>query len=455
MVTNSAEDMARRPSMKAGRVTEALIAQIKKAYADKSFDVALQLSEQVLAIDPDNFVALRCQARIFSQHGESDRAETNWRRIIDTAGDKTEAAIALARIAYGRGEWESMAHFADLAVAVPNEQPDALRLAVQARIRAKQGAQLPQLLSRLYRRDPERGMTFLRGMGTPDLVQAQAATLALLKDISGADRALQVFVRACRDAWKAGAVRATSKQEDETTASFLRAIWEYDPDGQAQVIERLLELSRSRTRYLRMAIKKGDRTEILQHAESLVQFNPTCFEAWFAIGRITASDEPERAAACFHACATLKPDDGHLKYLEGKALARSGRLAEAIEAFNEAEGRISDPSDPVFEATVAEVARLGPKAIRLAINQARGGQLTSARSLYAAAKSAGLSLAPDRQSLTAGDRAAFHSWVLISTAKKNMRSLLEASTSRFARVRRRLNRLRSRIVPRSSAAAPS
>ena len=78
MVTNSAEDMARRPSMKAGRVTEALIAQIKKAYADKSFDVALQLSEQVLAIDPDNFVALRCQARIFSQHGESDRAETNW-----------------------------------------------------------------------------------------------------------------------------------------------------------------------------------------------------------------------------------------------------------------------------------------------------------------------------------------------------------------------------------------
>ncbi len=455
MVTNSAEDTARRPSVKVGLAIEALIAQIKKAYSDKSFDTALRVSEQVLGIDPDNFVALRCEARIYSQRGETDRAEPNWRRIVDTAEDKSEAAIALARIAHGRGEWDSMAQFADLAVSGPSEHPDALRLAVQARIRGKNVAHLPQLLSRLYRRDPERGMAFLRGMGTPDLVQTQAATLALLKDTLGSDRALRPFVRACRDAWKTGAVRATSKQEDETTASFLRAIWEYDPDGRAQVIERLHDLSRSRTRYLRMAIKKGDRAEILQHAESLVQFNPTCFEALFAIARLTTGNEPEKAAACFHACATLKPDDGHLKYLEGMALAGCGRLAEAIEAYNEAADRIGDRSDPEFEATIAEVTKLGPMVIRLAINQAHAGQLASAKILYAAAKTAGLSPAPDRAKLTARDKFAFHSGVLLSTAKETMRSLLKASSSGFARVRRRLNRLRSRIVPRSSAAAPS
>lgn len=455
MVTNSAEERAHQPSRKANRGTEVLIAQIKKAYSDKAFDSALEMSGQVLGIDPDNFVALRCEARIFSQRGETERAEKIWRRIVDTADDKAEAAIALARIAHGRGEWDSMAQFADLAASGKNEHPDALRLAVQARIRAKQTADLPILLARLYRVDPERGMAFMRGMGASDMVQAQAATLALLKDVSNSDGALQAFVSDCRDAWAAGAIRAKARQEDETTASYLRAIWEYEPDCRSQVIEKLQKLSHDRVRYLRMAIKKGNSAEILQHAESLAQFNPTSFEALFAIARLTSADDANRAATCFHTCATLKPDDGYLKYLEGKALTRSGRIADAIEAFKEAADRIGDLSDPVLEAATSEIAALAPIAIKIAITQARSGQLVAARLHYAAARAADTRSAPGHVGVTARDQAAFHSGVLLSTTRQTMRSLLRASSSELTRVRRRLNRLRSRIVPRNADARPT
>jgi Tfp pilus assembly protein PilF len=418
-----------------------LTALAKAAYAEKDMDAVLDLSSRLLEADPENFVARRFIARIHSQRGDAGRAEPIWRELCATARDKLEPALNMARIAYARGDWSVMAEFADLAVRESGGRADALRLAITARTRAKRPERLSEMLVALHDAEPERFMTVLKTLGGPELAQAQAATLARLGAGERAGAALDALARECRKAGEVGALRAESRKDDEVRASYLRAIWTFDP-GARHAIDGLNALSRQRLKFLRMAIHKGEDAEALHHAEAVTQFNPASFEAWFAIARLSETHDPERSAECFRICAELKPADGDYRFRQGLVLVKSDRLAEAMLAFRAVREEAGEASDPLAIAAEAEIAALKRTVFRRAVDAARAGRLDDARTGYLAATGSAR-LGGGRYPAAA--RVVFWAWVCVARIEMVLRdagrgagAILKRARSRYVRVRRRL-----------------
>ncbi len=420
---------------------ERLSALAQSAYAEKKLDVVLDLSSRLLEADPENVVALKLRARVHGLRGENNLAEPIWRRLSATGPDKIEPALSLARIAYLRRDWDGMAEFADHAVRESGERADALRLAITARIKAKRADGLPELLLRLHTLEPERFKAVLKTLGGPDLAQAQACVLARLGARAKADPALTTLTRECRKSWEVGARRAASRKDDEVRASYLRAIWSFDPVSRC-AIDGLNALSRERLKFLRMAIKQGDDDVALQQAEAVAKFNPTSFEAWFAIARLSATNDSIRSAEGFRICAEMKPADIYYRYREGLALKAAGRPAQAVLVLRTVADGAEDASDPIAIAADAEIRELKPAVFNCAIEAARAGRLEDARTGYIAATG---SMSPGGGGFAPSAHAAF--WAFLSVAQfvgaleSGRSSAVQAwkrTKTRSARIRRRL-----------------
>ena len=161
-----------------------------------------------------------------------------------------------------------------------------------------------------------------------------------------------------------------------------------------------------------MAIKKGDEEVALQQAEAVAKFNPAAFEAWFAIARLSAANDPRRSAECFRICAEMKPADVYYRFQEGLALRKADRPAEAILAFKTVAEGAHDGSDPIAIAAHAEIAALKPAVFNRAIEAARVRQLEDARTCYRVATGF---LTPGGGGFPAAAHAAF--WAYMSAAQ--------------------------------------
>jgi tetratricopeptide (TPR) repeat protein len=425
-----------------------LSALAKEAYAEKDMDTALTLSSRILETEPENFVALRFLGRIHTQRGETGLAHPIWRRLLATGRDKVEAAVNLARIAYSRGDWREMAEFADLGVRADAGRTDALRLAITARVRAKQPEQLSEMLVRLHEAEPDRFFVVVKKLNSPELAQAQAAALVRVATGAAANGLLDAVTEDCRRSWETGAQRAASSKDDQIRAAYLRAIWTFDPRSR-QAIDGLNSLSRDRLRDLRMAINNGDDDAALQQAESVAEFNPASFEAWFAIARLSLPNNPTRAAACFSICAKLNPADVYYRYRQGLALVKSDRVAEAILAFSDVMNATSVGSDPIAVAAADQIAGLGRTALNRAVAAARSGRLEEAQMDYRAANASANSRGGGYPVAT---HAIFWAYMLLGRTKKLMRDIADDSNSSARRIKRRFARLKKLRITRSANA---
>jgi tetratricopeptide (TPR) repeat protein len=288
---------------------------------------------------------------------------------------------------------------------------------------------------------PDQFMALFKTLGTPELAQAQASVLVRLGARAPGDPALDTVVRECRTSWEVGARRAQSRKDDDARAAYLRAMWSLDPSSR-EAIDGLSGLSRQRLKFLRMAIKKGDEEVALQQAEAVAKFNPAAFEAWFAIARLSAANDPRRSAECFRICAEMKPADVYYRFQEGLALRKADRPAEAILAFKTVAEGAHDGSDPIAIAARAEIAALKPAVFNRAIEAARVRQLEDARTCYRVATGF---LTPGGGGFPAAAHAAF--WAYMSAAQIGiaLRSIgrgalttWKQTKTGFARIKRRL-----------------
>ena len=428
---------------------QTLSAMAQSAYAERKMDIVLDLTSRLLAAQPENAVALKLRARVHAQRGESDLAEPIWRRLCAAGSEKVEPALSVARIAYARGDWDTMATFADLAVRESGKRADAIRLAITARVKARRADGLPALLLRLHALEPERFTAVLKTLSGPELAQAQASVLARLCASAPVDPALDSLIRDCRKSWEIGAVRAEAKKDDEVQAAYLRAIWTFDP-GSREAIDRLNALSRERLKFLRMAIKHGADDVSLQQAEDAAKFNPTSFEAWFAIARLSAASNPRHSADCFRICAELNPGDAYYRLRQGLALTESDRPEEAIEALTTVVDVADDVADPIASAALATIAALSRTIFSRALEAVRVSRLHDARSLYdVATRSAHLG----GSRLPTGARAMFWAGMTAAQIRVAVRSIGCSATKVWKRTKTRIARLRRRILGQAASFA--
>jgi tetratricopeptide (TPR) repeat protein len=423
-----------------------LSALAHSAYAEKKIDVVLELSSRLLEADPENAVGLKLTARILTQRGDIDLAEPIWRRLFATGPDKIEPALSLARIGYARSDWDAMAEFADLAVRESGERADALRLAITARIKANRADELPEMLIRFHDAAPDQFIALLKTLSSPELAQAQASVLVRLGARAVRDPTFDSLARDCRKFWEVAAKRARSRKDDEVRASYLRAIWRFDPSS-GEVVDELNSLSRERLKFLRMAIKRGDGAVALQQAEAVAKFNPASFEAWFAIARLSATNDPQRSADCFRTCAEIKPADVYYRFQEGLALIKAERPTEAILAFRTAVKDADDPSDPIAIAAGAEIAGLRPAVFNHAVEAARVGRLEEAQTAYSAARGF---LNQSGGGFPTAAHALFWAFMLAAHIRTTLRSLSLGAVTAWKQTRSGSARLRRRFFTRAA-----
>ena len=258
---------------------------------------------------------------------------------------------------------------------------------------------------------------------------------------------LDSLTRECRKAWEVGAHRAASRKNDEVQACYLRALWSFDP-GSREAVDRLNALSRERLKFLRMAIKKGDDDAALQQAEVAAKFNPTSFEAWFAIARLSAIADPQRSAESFRMCADLKPSDAYYRYRYGLALMQSGRLEDAIEALRGVLEGVEDMTDPIANAALAEIAGLSRMIFERAMLAVRAGRVDEARTLYLAATGP-----VTGAGLPTGACAMFWAGLLAAQIRVALRSIGEGAKKIWKRTKTRSARLRRGFLAQRAASA--
>lgn len=366
---------------------EALLATARSAYADKRTLEVLSASEQVLELDPDNYAALRYAARSHTHAGDVDRAEVYWRRLCVIAADKIEPALNVARIAHGRSQWDVQAEFADIILREDPERADALRLAIQGRVYTKRFDELADLLPRLYPKDPERTLTFLRNLGGVDQLPVLAAAFRKIADDASGDTALTAFRQECLEAWRVGARRAAAKQDIHPWSRFLRAIHAIEPRD-AEAIEGLAVVSRDGLINMRKAIAKGDRDAAIYHARAATQINPALLEAWYMLGYLTREEAPGEAADSFDVCTRLAPDDPHYQLCFARAAEAADRLPAALRAYTRALTISPDELDPTHAEAAPAIAVLRPRVLERAAELADGGELGLAWEWYDAATAA-------------------------------------------------------------------
>jgi tetratricopeptide (TPR) repeat protein len=362
-----------------------LLGVAKQEFAEKRFADTLHTSDLILQLDPDNFLALRYAARIHTQNGDVDRAEPFWRRLCATARDKVEPALNVARFAQGRADWETQAEFADLALREDPERLDALRMAIQARVRSKRFDDLSELLPRLYLKEPERALEYLRMLGHSELAPVVAATFKrIAESATESDDALAAMREKCRSAWLVGARRATARREDTISGRYLRAVLAIDPDSR-EAIEGLEILSRESLINLRKATRKRDQAAAIYHAQIATEINPALVEAWFGLARLVENDDPDHAAEYLRTCAKLAPGDPYYRVRLGRLLRKADRLDGALTAFDQARTLLTEGSDPLSMEVIAAITALRPLVFERARQLSNEGRIREAWAHFEAA----------------------------------------------------------------------
>ena len=74
--------------------------------------------------------------------------------------------------------------------------------------------------------------------------------------------------------------------------------------------------------------------EAINASEQCLKVDPTCSFAWHIIGSSWGYlNQPDKAVEAFQNVVTLNPDDPVQYNVQGVALSRTGKFAEAIQAF--------------------------------------------------------------------------------------------------------------------------
>ncbi len=264
---------------------KSLLFLMRGQFSTGDIDGALMTARRVIDADSGNQEALRLAGGIYSQRQDWDRADRFWRQLCEIAPGEPEAALQVARIGGRRGEWATQAFYADVALRAAPSHAEALRLAIDGRLKLRRLDGLGELL--------------------PPLYQAERDLAALLFR----------------------AARRLSPNPRDATAGFQR-------------------LSRTAATTLFEALAAGDEAAVAPgHAQGVAEIDPATEEAWFSMGRLRLASDPARAAVCFAHAAEHNRDDPWRMLNLGRAMERAERYVEAMEAYGAVVRLIADPAN--------------------------------------------------------------------------------------------------------------
>ena len=312
-------------------------------YAAGDLAAALRSAAAVLARDGSNAEALRLRARVQVREKDWAGAEAAWNAVEDCFPDDPEAITQRMRIAGQRGDWEAQVGHADRILRREPADAEALRMAIDGRVRARRLDGLEQLLPALWTVEQVAGRRRLVALRGNDQPEIKAMTLRNLLAAVSPERDLPdpgetTIADLASDqaaAWLAAAMRLEAAHDDDRAAELLRAVRILRPED-PDALEGLDQLVDGPLRSMRGRIRGREETSIARAAERVVRLDPEIVEAWLALGRATLKSDPAAAARSLRKAVELSPDDPFARLYLGRALGLAERYAEAIPVYNAA-----------------------------------------------------------------------------------------------------------------------
>ena len=378
-----------------------LLFLMRGAFARGQSAAAVEHARAVLARDGDPAEALRVIGRVHLREKNWDAAEAAFAELAALAPDEPDVATQRMRIAAQRGDFEAQIRHADHLLSLTPDEPEALRMAVDARVRGRNFDGIDRLFPALARIDPpgaQRRLTSLRG---PDQAVIKARTVRALmamefhggggsEELSAADLAADQAAL-----WLNAAIRLEASHDDTRAAELLRAVRILRPDDR-DANEYLEQLVDGPLRVLRGAIRSRDEAAIVRAAERVLRIDAELVEAWSALGRGAMKSDPPRAVAAFEQAIALAPNDPFSRLNLGRALMAAERFDEAITAFEAVIASCQD-SDLAWRE---EAERSTASARRKLISQARAHLREGRpRAAWGALRASGHAGDPECQSL--------------------------------------------------------
>ncbi|MGI8839817.1 MAG: tetratricopeptide repeat protein [Caulobacteraceae bacterium] len=351
-------------------------------------DGALMTARRVIEADPGNQEALKLAGRICNQRQDWDRADRFWRQLCEVNPGDPEAALQVARIGGRRGQWETQAFYADIQLRGSPDHAEALRLAIDGRLRAGRLDGLDDLMASLHRLEPERARRFMAGMNRPEQAGALAATLTRLRALDPLDETLASFAEGRAKGWLRKALAHEVAQEEDLAAMLFGAARVADPslfDAGAG----LWRLSAPAVTAMREALKADDEPTALEAARRVVEIDPTMVEALFCLGRLTLAGDPATAAGHLSRAAALAPKNTWIQLNLGRALERADRLVEAARTYAQVAALIADPADAHRAEAERSILNARQSLVRRARDALRENRLDDAWNACAAAAGCG------------------------------------------------------------------
>ncbi len=320
------------------------------------------------AIEPTRVIA-----RAHLREKAWEAAEAAFARLESLAPDDQETIAQRMRIAAQRGDFEAQIQQADRLLERTPDDPEALRMAVDGRVRARRFDGVERLLPALAKVDPasvQRRLMALRGVEHA-VTKARAVRNLIAAGFVGGgggvgDVTMAELAADQAALWLSAAMRLEAAHDDRKAAELLRAVRIVKPDDR-DANDYLEQLADGPVRVMRGAIRARDEEGIVKAAERVLGIDPEIIEAWSALGRAALKSDPPRAIAAFAAAAELAPEDPFIRLNLARAFANAERPADAMVAFADAVTRCGEA-----EAGWREEAERGiASARRKLIGQAR------------------------------------------------------------------------------------
>lgn len=353
------------------------VAEINRHTSEEEIDSTVEAALDILAQSPDDTLAIRYLARLYSNRKEVDQAEPYWAKLAVLTPNSPEPFLQLARIQRQREDWVGCQLQAERCLSLKPHHAEALTIHLQSSLRLKAAEKIRPIFARLCKVDPDICTDIARRAANLSMTAEIAESLQELAQ-SGkleARELCQSLAQAERDA----AIGFEIQRNPFSAAQCYRTMRILETEKTTFAATSLARLRKPYLERARKSYQAGDDAKAFDHCLNCIRIEPQEAEPYIIAGRsLSRAGDEKRAFSYFSKGVQNALPDAWLHINYGRSAERLGRSADAYDGFLRARLTNSDKAQKHSEEIERSLARLPARMMREAQDTVERGEFIRA-----------------------------------------------------------------------------
>jgi tetratricopeptide (TPR) repeat protein len=335
---------------------------------DQTIEAALKILEE----SPDETLALRYLARLYSNLKDFDQAEPLWAKLAILTADEAEPFLQLARIRRQKGDWRGCQIQADHCLRLKPNHTEALIMHLQCSLKLKSPEKVAPIFGRLCELKPDSCVDLAGRAASLGMTAEIAPGLLSLADSGFAEAATlcQELAQAERDA----AIGFELQGNTFSAAKSYRTMRALETEKSSYAATSLARLRKPYLERARKCYQNSDDTKAFEHCVNCIRIEPQEAEPYIIAGRsLTRAGELDKAFDYLSRGMQAAKADAWLCINFARSAERLGRASEAYYAFLQAKQIGCDRAQNHLEEIEKSLSRLPGRMVREAQTFAESG----------------------------------------------------------------------------------